>query len=81
MDALPLLQKCVSVFGDLGHQTPHIGSFDPDTEHQFGFVIRPKQVDLRMSRAGDVNMSRLMIERVDDKPEAVSAMDDNHALI
>jgi hypothetical protein len=81
MDALPFLQKDVTVLDHLGDEAPHIGSLDANTRHDSGYTIRPKQVDFRLSRPDDVDTGRFMIERVDDEPEAVSTMDDNHGLI
>jgi len=41
-------------------QTPHVRSFDADTEHQFGSIIGSKQVDLCLSGAGQMDMGRLV---------------------
>ena len=47
--------------------------------YDFGYAIRHKQVDFRLSRPGNVDVGRFVIERVDDEPEAVGTMDDNHS--
>ena len=66
------------MFRDLCQQTPHVRSFDADAEHQFGLIIGSKQVDLCLTRSRHVDMGRLVIGSIDDKPEAVSPMNDNH---
>ncbi len=65
------------MFCHLGQQTTHIGPFDPDAINQFRHTIRAKKVDLCLSRTGDMNMGRFMIECVDHKPEAMGAVYDN----
>jgi hypothetical protein len=78
MDALPFPQKVVTALDDLCGQTSHVCPLDADTEHDLGRIAPPEQVDLRVARAGDVDMSRFVIDRIDDKPKAMGAMDDNH---
>ena len=61
-----------------GHQPPLVRSLDANEVDRFGSAIGANQVDLRLPRPGDMNMSRFMIERVDDEPETVGAVNDNH---
>lgn len=35
-------------------------------------------IDLRLPHAGDADVGRFVVERVDDEPEAVDAVDDGH---
>lgn len=44
-------------------------------------MIRTKEVDLRLSHSSDMDVCRLVIGRVNDEPEAMSTMDDDHALL
>jgi hypothetical protein len=78
MDALPFLQEFLTALDRHGYQPSHIGPLDTDARHDLGRAIRPKKVDFRLSCSGDVDMGRFVVERVDDEPEAMSPMDDNH---
>jgi len=78
MNPLPLLQKLVSALNHLTEQTPHIGPLDADAENHLRLAVGAAQIDFRLSRPGYVDVRRFMIERVDDEPEAVGAMNDNH---
>jgi hypothetical protein len=81
MDTLPFLQKIVAARDCLSNEAPHVRPLDADAGHHFGRAIGSKQVDFRLSRSGDVDMRRFVIDGVDNEPEAVSAVDDNHRLI
>lgn len=65
----------------LVHQPAHVGAFDADAVDLFRPALRAEEIDLGLPRAGDVDVGRFMIEGVDHEPEAVSAMNDNHAYI
>lgn len=85
MNALPFLQQLVTALDHLGHhlghQAPHIRPFDADIAYNFGYAARSKQIDLRPSSPGDGDMSRLVIEHGDDKPDAAGTVDDNRSRI
>ncbi|MDA3922480.1 MAG: hypothetical protein PF501_17645, partial [Salinisphaera sp.] len=55
-----------------------VRSRDADEIDRFGFAISTRQVDLRLTRSGDVDMCRFVICCVDDEPETVGAVNDNH---
>jgi hypothetical protein len=78
MDALPFTQKLLATSSRLGEQTPHVRPPDANTEHNLRPSGGTKEIDFRLSRARDMNMGRLVIERVDNEPEAERAMDDHH---
>ena len=59
----------------LGEQAPQVGPLDSDAGHDLRCATRTKQVDLHLSRSGDVYVSRLMIGGVDHEPKAVRSMD------
>jgi hypothetical protein len=40
--------------------------------------VRSEEIDLRLSIAGEMDMSWLMVERVDDKSKTVRPMNDDH---
>lgn len=65
----------------LVHQPAHVGAFDADAVNLFWPALRAKEIDLGLPRAGDVDVGRFMIERVDHEPETVGAVDYNHACI
>jgi len=76
MNPLPFLQQRLAALLDLSKQATHVGTFDPDAPHQLGIAIGSKQIDFRLPGASDMDMRRFMVERVDNKSKAVSAMDD-----
>ncbi len=69
-----------SVRGHLVHQPAHVGPLDSDTLDRLRCAAWTEQVDLRLSRPGDVDMGRLMILRVDYEAEAMGTVDDDHAI-
>jgi hypothetical protein len=81
MDTLPFKQKIVAPRGCLGQETPHIRPFYAGTEDDLGRSGGAEQIDPGVPSAGDMDMGRFVIERVDDEPEAERAMDDHHGLI
>jgi hypothetical protein len=81
MDTLPFPQKIVATRYRLGEQTPHIRPLDADTELDLRRSAGPKQIDFRMSRASDMDMRWFVVERVDDEPEAIRTMHDDHGSI
>lgn len=66
------------MFGRLVHEPPHVCAADLDAENQLGCALRPEQIDFSLSRARDVDVGRLMIERVDDKTEATRTVNHDH---
>jgi hypothetical protein len=79
MNALPFLKKVIAVLDHLGDEAPKVGTLDPGAGHDFRITVRPPKVDFRLPCPRDVNMGRFMIGGVDDEPEAVSTVNDNHA--
>jgi len=79
MDALPFLKKVVAMRSHLGNEPPKIGALDADARHDLGIAVRPQQVDFRLPGSGDMNMRRFVICRIDDEPETVGTVNDNHA--
>jgi hypothetical protein len=79
MNALPFLKQVIAALDHFGDEPPKVGTLDADAEHDFRIAVGPQQIDFRLPRSSDVNMSRLMIECVDDEPEAVRTVYDNHA--
>ena len=61
------------------HQPPHVGSLDTNHRDKFLLVFSAGQIDLRLPRAGNVNMRWFMIRRVNHEPEAVGAVNNNDA--
>ena len=51
---------------------------DADDIHDLRATVRPKQVDLRPPRPDDMDVRRLVVLSVDDDPEAVSPVNDDH---
>jgi hypothetical protein len=79
MDPLPFLQEPVSARDHFGEQPPYVRPLHSDARHQLGLAFRSQKVHFRLALGpDDVDMRRLMIERIDDKPETVGPMDDNH---
>jgi hypothetical protein len=78
MEALPFLQEVTAAGDHVFDQSPKLGTFYADAPNDLGMAIWPEEIDLRVTRPGDVNMCRLVIGGVDDEPEAMSAVDDNH---
>jgi len=62
----------------LSHQPAHVSALDADALDHFWLPVRTEQIDFCLSRTGNVNMGRFMIQRVNHKPKAVGAVDDNH---
>ena len=62
----------------LDEQTPHVRAFDASTEHDLRYSEDAGQIDFRLSWPGDMDMSRFMVERVNDEPEAMCAVNDDH---
>ena len=75
---LPFLQELVLALDYLCHQPPLVRSFDADEIDRFGSAIGTRQVDLRLPRPGDMDVRRFMICRVDNDPETMGAVNDNH---
>jgi hypothetical protein len=78
---LPLRDEMRLMFGHLRHQASHVRSFDTDAENRLGHTVWASDIDLRLPRARDVNMSRFMIEGVDHESESMSAMHNDHCFI
>ena len=78
MNPLPLRHKMRPVAQDLDHKRPHIGPLDAHIISDFRGIARSEKVDLRLPRASNMNVRRFVIERLDHKPEAMRAVDDNH---
>jgi hypothetical protein len=78
MNPFPLSQKLVSALGHLTEQAAHIGPLDADAGDHLRHAGGAEQIDFRLSRPGYVDVRRFMIECVNDEPEAVGAMNDNH---
>jgi hypothetical protein len=74
MNTLPLTNERVATRGGLRKQTPHRRALDSNAEHDLRPTTRAEQVDLGLSGANDMEMGRIVIERVDDEPEAMRAM-------
>ena len=66
-------------FDHLGNQAPQGRASDANTVYHLGRAIWPQKIDLRLPIPGDVDVRRFVVERLDDEPEAVRAMDDNHS--
>jgi hypothetical protein len=81
MDVLPLLKKLVASRCHFRHQAPHIGLLDSDHRDQFGIAARAGKIDLCLSWTGDMDVSRFMILGVNDEPEPVRSVNDNHGSI
>jgi hypothetical protein len=81
MDALPLAQEIVTMRQHFFEQAPHVGPLDAHAEHRHGRPASAKQVDLRVSRPGYMDMGRFVVGCVDDEPKAMGAMDDDHRFI
>ncbi len=73
MDTLPFLQELFAVLGHNRHQPPHVGLLDTNDRDKFLLVSSAGQIDLRLPRAGNVNMRWVMFRRVNHEPEAVGA--------
>jgi hypothetical protein len=83
MDPLPVLQQRFLALDHLGKQPsdPQIRPLDANAPYQLRPTCRSHEVDLRLALSpNDVNMGRLMIERVNHEPETMSAVDDHHGL-
>ena len=65
----------------LTEQAAHIGPLDADAGDHLRHPVGAEQIDFRLSRPGYVDVRRFVIERVDDEPEAVGAMNDNNESI
>jgi hypothetical protein len=81
MDTLPFPQKFIAACGHLNEQPPHIRPLDANAEHDFRSSLSAEQIDFRLSRPGDMDVRRFVVGRVNDEPEAMRAMDDNHGSI
>jgi hypothetical protein len=79
MNALLFPQEIVAMGDRLGEQAPHVRPPYADAEYDVRHSVSTQKIDFRLSRPGDVEMGRFVVERIDDEPEAVRAMDDNHA--
>jgi hypothetical protein len=79
MNALPFLKKVVATLSNFGNEPPKVGTLDADAGNDLWIAASAQQVDFRLPWPGDVNMHRFVIGRVNDKPEAVGAVNDNHA--
>jgi len=77
MNTLPFPQEYLLPFDHLGDQMPQGGAPDADGVYHFGRTSGAQKVDLRLSRAGNVDMRQFMVQRVDDEPEAAGAVNDN----
>jgi hypothetical protein len=78
MDALPLPQEGVLSFGHLGDQASQRRASDTNTVYHLGCTIWRQEIDLRLAVPGDVDVRRFVVERLDDEPEAICAMNHNH---
>lgn len=81
MDTLPFREEFITPLDHFSHQPPLVRFPDADEVDRFGAAVGASQVDLRLSGAGDMNMCRLMIGCVDDEPESMGAVNDNHGTI
>jgi hypothetical protein len=78
MDTLPLKNEIAATRDRLGEQTSHLRTFDANAEHDFRHGARAKQVDLSLPSPDYMNVRWFVIERVDDKPKAMRAVDHSH---
>jgi len=79
MDALPFIEKVAAALPYLGHEPAKVGTLDADTGYDLGIAVTPQQVDFRLACSCDVNVCRFVIGGVDDEPEAIGTVNDNHA--
>ena len=59
-------------------QPSHVGSFDANHRDEFLVVFGACQIDLRLPGADNVNVRWFMVRRIDHKPEAVGAVNNNN---
>jgi hypothetical protein len=78
MDTLPFLEEFVAMRGHFGQQPPHIRPADGGAENDLRRAGGAEEIDFRLSCPGDVDVRRLMVECLDDEPEAERAMDHDH---
>jgi len=80
MNPLPFPQERVSALDHFSEQSPQIRPLDANAPCQLRPTSRSQEVDLRLALSpDDVNMRRLMIERVNYEPETMSVVDDHIA--
>jgi len=63
MDPLPFPREIVLVIDHFRHQPPYVEPLDAHDRDQFGLAVRPRQIDLRLPRPGDVDTHRFMVSR------------------
>jgi hypothetical protein len=80
MNTLPLAQEIVPMQPHFVKQAPHVRPLDTYAEHCLWRPGRSKQVNLRVSRAGHMDMGRFVIGRVDDEPEPMGAVNHDHRI-
>jgi len=64
---------------EIRQTAPKVGTLDADAGHDLRITVRPQQIDFRLPGSGDVNMRRFVIGGIDDEPEAMGTVNDNHA--
>jgi hypothetical protein len=80
MDPLPILQELETALNDFGEQSAHFRPLYADARYNFRFAAMSKQVDFGVSVSCDVNVCWLVIASINDKPIAVSSVNDDHFL-